>query len=168
VDESAFGRNSIAAGHDAAKIALGLATEKARYVARLDRDAIVLGADQILRLDGEMINKCGNADEANLLLRRLRGRTHDLVTAAALVADGVELWSYADVCRMTMRNFSDAYLDEYASGAGAALTQCVGCYEFEGPGAQLFERAEGDFYSILGLPLLPVLAALREHGVIAR
>jgi septum formation protein len=168
VDESALKLESIAERHDTATMARKLATEKAYSVARLHPDTIVLGADQILNLDGETVSKCHNPEEAASLLQRLRGRTHELITAAALVADGVDPWTHVVSCRMTMRNFSDAFLNAYISRADAALVQCVGCYEYEGLGAQLFEQADGDYFSILGLPLIPVLAALRERGVIAR
>jgi len=165
VDESAVKRAAIAAGDDAAAAARRLAAEKASFVAQFEPDAIVLGADQILNLDGVPVSKCRDTKEAVSMLRRLRGRTHELVTAAALAANGSVIWGHADICRMTMRCFSDVFLDTYISRAGAALVQCVGCYEFEGLGAQLFESVEGDFFSILGLPLLPLLAALREHDV---
>jgi septum formation protein len=168
VNESALKDEWIAEGCDVGTAARRLAAEKACSVARRHPGAIVLGADQILGLNGEAVSKCRDQQEALSLLRRLRGRTHKLVTAAVLAADGAELWNRVDICRMTMRSFSDAFLNEYISRAGAALLQCVGCYELEGLGAQLFERVEGDYFSILGLPLVPVLAALREHGVIAR
>lgn len=168
MDETVPKRDSAAKGHDTATTAHRLAVEKASAVARNHPDALVLGADQILSLGGEIISKCRNENEAASLLRRLRGRTHELVTAVVLVRDGIELWSHVSTPRMTMRAFSDVFLQDYLARAGAALTQCVGCYELEGLGVQLFERMEGDYFSVLGLPLLSVLAALREHGVIAR
>lgn len=168
VDETALMRESVAKGHDTAATAHRLAVEKACAIARSHPDAFVLGADQILSFDGEIVSKCRNEAEAASLLRRLRGRTHELVSAAVLVREGIELWSHVSTPRMTMRAFSDVFLQDYLGRAGASLVQCVGCYELEGLGAQLFERMEGDFFSVLGLPLLSVLAALREHGVIAR
>jgi septum formation protein len=168
VDETGLKREAIAQGCDPATAARRIATEKACSVARLHPGAIVLGSDQILDLDGETISKCRDPQEASALLRRLRGRTHELVTAAVLAVEGAELWNRTDICRMTMRCFTDAFLSEYVSRAGAALVQSVGCYELEGLGAQLFERVDGDYFSVLGLPLIPVLAALREHGVIAQ
>jgi septum formation protein len=166
VDESVLKRASVADGHDAATMALRLAAEKARSVAELHPDTVVLGADQILMFDGEAVSKCRDAREAFGLLRRLRGRTHELAAAAVLAANGAEIWNHVDICRMTMRNYSDAFLSMYVSRADGALLHSVGCYEFESLGVQLFDRVEGDFFSILGLPLLPVLAALREYGVI--
>jgi septum formation protein len=168
VDEPALKHISLAEGCDVGSTALRIAAEKARAVALIHSDAIVLGADQILSLDGEMISKCRDRGESVALLKRLRGQTHELVTAAVLSANGTRIWSHMDVCHMKMRNFSDTFLDMYVSRAGTSLVECVGCYEFEGLGAQLLERVSGDFFSVLGLPLLPVLAALREHGVIAQ
>ena len=97
------------------------AVEKATLVARAHPVTIVLGADQILSLDGEIVSKCSNDDEAATLLRRLRGRTHELVTAAVLAGDGVELWSHVSTSRMAMRAFSDVFLQDYLASAGAAL-----------------------------------------------
>ncbi|HTT84453.1 MAG TPA: nucleoside triphosphate pyrophosphatase [Rhizomicrobium sp.] len=166
VDETALKRESAARNHNPAATACSLAAAKAGSVAQLHPDAIVLGADQLLSLDGEIISKCQDANQASSLLRRLRGRTHELVTAAVLARNGIRLWDHVDICRMTMRRFSELFLEDYLSRAGAALVQSVGCYEFEGLGAQLFEHVEGDFFSVLGLPLLPVLGALREYGAI--
>ena len=168
IDENAHRIGWVATNHDPATIAQRLAGEKAAVVSRAHPDSVVLGADQILNLDGEIVNKCRDKDEAAALLRRLCGRTHELVTAAVLAKNNIELWSHVSTTRMTMRAFSDAFLQDYLARAGNALLQSVGCYELESLGAQLFERVEGDFFSVLGLPLLPVLAALREQGVIAR
>ncbi|HEX4159998.1 MAG TPA: nucleoside triphosphate pyrophosphatase [Rhizomicrobium sp.] len=168
IDEAEFKRESATKDHDAVALAHGLAVEKASSVARTHPEVIVLGADQILSLDGKIVSKCSSGEEAASLLRRLRGRTHELVTAAVLARGGVELWSHVSTSRMTMRMFSDGFLQDYLACAGTALVQSVGCYELEGLGVQLFDRVEGDFFAVLGLPLIPVLAALREQGVIAR
>jgi septum formation protein len=167
VDEATLKHEFAAKGHDIVTTARSLAAAKAYSVGPASADALVLGADQILSLDGEIISKCTSPAEAPVLLRRLHGRTHELVTAAVLARNGVELWSHVNTSRMTMRSFSDDFLQEYIGRAGLALVQNVGCYELEGFGAQLFERMQGDFFSVLGLPLLPVLAALRAFGVIA-
>jgi septum formation protein len=104
---------------------------------------------------------------ADALLRRLSGRSHLLVSAAALARDGDVLWSHASPVTLTMRPLSEAFLASYLAAEGEALLSTVGCYRFEGRGAQLFETVEGDYFSVLGLPLLPLLAQLRKEGVIA-
>ena len=98
---------------------------------------------------------------------RLRGRAHQLVSAAALVKDGQLLWQGAETVTLSMRPFSPAFLDAYLAAEGAAILSSVGCYRFEGLGAQLFERVDGDYFAVLGLPLLAVLAALRQEGILS-
>jgi septum formation protein len=168
INEDVLKQEWIEAGENLTAVAVRLAACKARRVAATDPDAVVIGADQILSLEGEVVSKCVSRNEAESLLRRLRGRTHELVGGTVLIADGKQLWERIDVNRMVMREFSDGFLEDYLTRAGAALLQSVGCYEFEALGAQLFERVEGEFFSILGLPLLPLLAELRDHGVLAR
>jgi septum formation protein len=101
------------------------------------------------------------------LLRRLSGHIHLLVSAAALARDGRLLWSHASPCRLTMRALSPEFLEDYLAREGQAILSSVGCYHFEGRGAQLFDKVEGDYFSVLGLPLLPVLVQLRKEGVLA-
>jgi septum formation protein len=165
VDEETYRRGWLEKGNEPAALAPALAREKALEVASRRARQVVLGCDQVLLLDDEIIGKCANETEARALLRRLRGRSHELVTAVALAVDEQILWQHAELCRLTARGFSDAFLDDYISMAGDALTRCVGCYRLEGRGIQLFERVEGDFFSILGLPLLPVLGELRRLGL---
>ena len=98
-------------------------------------------------------------------LLRLRGRTHELLTAAVVAREGAIIWRHVDTPKLKMRAFSDAFLDDYLARAGDATLHSVGAYQLEGLGAQLFERVEGDYFSVLGLPLLPLLAFLREHGI---
>lgn len=167
VDESAVKRAWLERGDSMRSLAHGLAREKADSVARAHPDAVVIGADQILLADGEIIGKTATESEAAQVLTRLRGRSHELVTAAVLASGRELLWEHSETCRMQMRNFSDRFLRDYMLRARDALTRSVGCYEFEGLGVQLFERIEGDYFSILGLPLLPLLGALRGHGLIA-
>ncbi|HEY3637739.1 MAG TPA: nucleoside triphosphate pyrophosphatase [Rhizomicrobium sp.] len=166
VDETALKQDC--AMEDVAFIASRLAAAKASAVAERRPGAIVLGADQILSFEGEIVSKCHSEEEAFSLLQRLRGRTHELITAATLCVDEGCVWKHVETCRLTMGNFSDAFLRDYLSRAGPALLQNVGCYALEGLGAQLFDSVEGDFFSVLGLPLLPLLAALRDYDVIAR
>ena len=165
-DEEALKADWLRKDYTAIDMARGLAEEKAKSAGAAWVGRIVLGCDQVLVLDGELISKCNTQNGALLLLRRLRGRAHELVTAAVLALDRQIIWRHVDCSRLTMRDFSDAFLDEYVSRSALAITRCVGCYELEGPGIQLFSRVDGDFFSILGLPLLPLLGELRRLGLL--
>lgn len=165
VDEDAI--KARMAGADGPRLALELAAAKALAVSRLQPEAWVLGSDQTLDFDGERVSKAATLEQARTRLSAMRGRTHQLHAAAALAREGEVVWSGLDTARMTMRDFSDAFLDAYlASEDEAALLACVGSYRLEGLGAQLFERVEGDYFTVLGLPLWPVLDALRRAGAI--
>jgi len=118
----------------------------------------------MLALDGVALDKPRSTTEARQHLLRLRGSPHELITAAAVAKDGAVIWRVTDVPRLTMRRFSDAFLDDYIARAGKEVLGSVGAYQLEGLGAQLFERIEGDYFSVLGLPLLPLLAFLRGRG----
>lgn len=144
-----------------------LAELKALSVANR-RAGLVIGADQMLALEGETFDKPNSVDEARQHLLQLRGRTHELITAAVIARDGIVIWRHIDTPRLTMRAFSEAFLRGYLEHAGEDVLRCVGAYQLEGLGAQLFERVEGDYFSVLGLPLLPLLAFLREHGLAQR
>jgi septum formation protein len=167
IDEDGLKNRLLAAGCAPSDIAGALAEVKALHVSREHPGALVLGADQTLLLDGALISKCADLDEARALLVRLRGRSHRLVGALSLVRDGAVIWRHVESPQLWMRDFSEAFLDRYLSTEGEGLLSGVGCYKLEGPGAQLFARIEGDYFSILGLPLQPLLAELRRHGVIA-
>jgi septum formation protein len=144
--------------------ALALAELKALSVSSV-REGLVIGADQMLAIGDQVLDKPKDIAEARRHLEMLRGQTHELLTAA-VIARGTEiLWRRIDVPRLTMRNFSDAFLDDYIARAGESALKAVGAYQLEGLGAQLFERVEGDYFSVLGLPLLPLLAFLREQGI---
>jgi septum formation protein len=148
---------------DAAALALHLAEAKALEVSRR-RAGIVLGADQVLAFDGKVFDKAKTVEEAAERLAMLRGKTHWLKGGVALAEGGEIVWRHESSCRMVVRNFSDAFLDDYLARAGDILTKGVGAYAFEGLGAQLFEHVDGDYFAVLGLPLLPVLGALRARG----
>ena len=126
----------------------------------------MIGADQILECDGAWFDKPRSMSEARSHLLALRGRTHRLATAACVVRDGQRIWHHVSVPALTMRAFSDAFLDSYLERCGDDLLSSVGAYRLEGAGAQLFARIRGDFFTILGLPLLELLGFLREHGVV--
>jgi septum formation protein len=170
IDEPALRRDLAARGTASstpAAVAEALAAAKARAVsASLGGGPLVIGADQVLALDEELLDKPGTMAAARAQLERLRGRAHRLFSAAALAQDGRLLWSTVDRATLTMRPFSDSFLDAYLAEAGADLTGIVGSYEIEGRGVQLFERVEGDHFTIVGLPLIPLLAELRARGML--
>jgi nucleoside triphosphate pyrophosphatase len=143
-----------------------LAEMKALRVSASHPGAVVLGADQILAFDGVVVSKSVSLDQARALLKHLRGREHRLIGAAVLAKGGQPIWRHLGQARLWLRDFSDEFLEDYLAVEGEEALSSVGCYRLEGQGAQLFSRIEGDYFSILGLPLLPLLAALREHGVI--
>lgn len=149
----------------AADLARALAEGKAR-ACMAPESALVIGADQILEFDGELLDKCRSIEEARDRLWALRGKEHGLWSAWAIARSGRILAAGVDYSGLRMREFSEIYLETYLGSAGPCLTRSVGAYEYEGTGAQLFEDVRGDFYAILGLPLLPLLAKLREFGAI--
>jgi len=145
-------------------IAQMLAREKASSVARSNPGRLVLGADQTLALGAQRFAKPTDRPAARMQLDALRGRTHELHTAVVFVQDRDVLFEYADTARLTMRAFSDSFLDRYLDDAGASATMSVGAYRLEGPGIQLFEHVDGDYFTMLGLPLMPALTFLRQRG----
>lgn len=153
-------------GVDPVELAVELARAKALAVSRHDAEAWVLGADQTLAFDGGLVSKAPTLAAARERLIAMRGRTHQLHSGAALARNGQVVWSGVDTVEMRMRDFSDAFLDSYLAAEGEALLTCVGSYRLEGLGSQLFEAVEGDYFTVLGLPLWPVLAELRRAGVI--
>ena len=151
---------------DPAGVARLLAHAKAGAVAAGLPGRLVLGADQTLARGSKRFTKPTDRDAASEQLRDLRGRTHELHSALVLVRDGSQLFSCVDTARLTMRNFSDRYLDDYLDMAGDSPLKSVGGYQLEGIGIHLFERVEGDYFTILGLPLMQLLAHLRQNKFI--
>lgn len=166
IDEAAFREAMVAEGAPPRDIADGLADLKARRVARSRPDAMVLGCDQILVCEGRMFGKPGDLEAARQHLRDLRGRAHELLSAAVVYEDGAPVWRHVGRARLTMRMFSDAFLDAYVTRHGSRLLASNGAYQVEEGGSQIFNRIEGDYFSILGLPLLELLAFLRTRGTV--
>jgi septum formation protein len=152
---------------DAGDIAALLAREKARVIATRLPGRLVLGADQTLALGARRFSKPRDLAAASDQLKALRGRTHELHTAIALLREGTVVFEHREVARLTMRAFSDAFLAGYLEVMGSAVTTSVGGYQLEKSGIQLFERIEGDHFVILGLPLLALLQYLRQSGCLA-
>jgi septum formation protein len=146
--------------------AIELAAHKAQAVSARQPNKLVIGADQILDEHGTWFDKPTDMETAARQLERLAGRPHRLVNGITVVEDGVEVWRHADSVTMLMRPLSRNFIDDYLQRAGDAALKSVGGYQLEGFGAQLFERVDGDYFSVLGLPLLPLLAFLRRRGVI--
>ena len=163
VDEDALKDALRAEGATVAKQADLLAETKALKVS-ISHSGVVLGCDQMLDLDGVGLDKVDTREAAADILRRLRGKTHILQSAIVACIDGAPVWRHLSQPRLRVRNFSDAFLEEYLDAIGDAAFESVGCYQIEGRGAQLFDRIEGDYFSILGMPLLPLMQWLRDRG----
>jgi septum formation protein len=172
VDEAALKDSARAEGFPAADAAILLAEAKARRIAARHPDALVIGCDQLLTLQGEAgerwFDKPANPAAARDHLLALRGQTHSLVTAVLAWRGGERIWQHVANPRLTMRPVSDAFLDAYLALEGERVTESVGAYRLEGPGIHLFDRVQGEHSAILGLPLLPLLGFLRQHGVLLR
>jgi septum formation protein len=162
VDEHAF--QSTSGALDAKSLATKLSQAKAIAVSALRPDDIVIGCDQTAECDGKLLLKANSIAEARHHLKNLRGTTHTLHSAVCLAQNGESIWSMTESAHLSMRVFSNVFLETYLQAAGDALCNSVGCYHLEGLGLQLFEKVEGDYFAILGLPLLPLLAKLRELG----
>jgi septum formation protein len=149
---------------DAGELATALAVEKAAAVSRLHPQAVVIGADHVMECEGRLFQKPADLAAARTQLRHLRGRTHSLNAGLAVAMNGEAVWRHLDRAWLTIRDFSDAFLEGYVAAEGEALLGCVGAYRIEGQGIQLFSRVAGDHFTIIGLPLLPLLGYLREIG----
>lgn len=165
IDERAIQKNSglVAAG----EIAAHLAREKARFVSLQSPGRYVIGADQTLECDGRLFNKPVGRAGAIEHLHALAGRTHAVHAAIAVARDGKPLFEDVSIARLTMRELSDGAIEAYLDAAGDAVTASVGAYQLEGLGVHLFSRIEGDHFTILGLPLLPLLAFLRSQRLLS-
>ena len=166
VDEDAVKTTMLAKGAGAREVAEALAELKALAVSRA-RPEYVVGADQTLEFEGGLYDKVETIAEARERLLRLRGRPHELHSAVVVAKDGAAIWRETVTATLTMRDFSDGFLDAYLAAEGEAALGSVGCYRLEGQGVQLFSRIDGDYFTILGLPLMGLLGLLRERGELA-
>jgi septum formation protein len=163
VDEDAVKTGMLAEGANARDIADALAELKAIKVSR-SRTAFVIGADQTLEFEGRLYDKAETLAEARTRLQALRGKPHKLHSAVVVAKEGAPIWREVVTATLTMRDFSDGFLDDYLAHEGDAALGSVGCYRLEGPGVQLFSKIDGDYFTILGLPLMGLLDLLRRHG----
>jgi septum formation protein len=166
VDERAAEKPLIDAGASSDDVAVALAIAKAVSVSETHYGDLAIGADTVIELDGERLNKPANMEAARGQLLKLSGKTHFLHSAVACARGGEVAWHHVETAALTMRKLTPAFIGRYLAAVGEEITKSVGCYQLEGRGVQLFEKVEGDFFTILGLPLLPLLAFLRSEGVI--
>lgn len=166
VDEDEMKRALRGEGASADDLAVALSEMKARQVGRRHPGALVVGSDQVLVCEDRWFDKPVDRAAARAQLLELRGKTHSLVSAVLVLRDGERLWHHIGRARLSVRPFSEEFLDGYLDQAGDAILSSVGAYQLEGLGAQLFSRVEGDYFTILGMPLLPLLDFLRNHGVV--
>ena len=166
VDEDAVKTAMLAEGASPRDIADALAELKAVRISR-SRPGFVIGADQTLEFEGGLYDKAETLDAARARLKLLRGKPHRLHSAVVVARDGAPIWRELVSATLTMRDFTDSFLETYLAQEGEAALGSVGCYRLEGPGAQLFAKIEGDYFAILGLPLLGLLDLFRRHGAVA-
>ena len=167
VDESAIKEAMLADNAPLENIADALAESKSVRVSQ-QNSGLVIGADQIMVMDDKLYDKPSSLTEAKERLLLMRGNTHFLIGAVVISENGIPVWRYLSKTKLTMRFFSEKFIDEYIGQEGESLLKSVGAYKFEGRGSQLFSDVKGDFFSILGLPLLPVLDFLRTRGAISK
>ena len=166
VDESALKQAMQAEQAPAREIATALAELKAQRVSQNHPDAMVIGADQVLVCEDRLFDKPVGRVGARATLEALRGRPHELISAVAVARTGAVIWRHVATARLIARPYSDAFIEAYLDAVGDAALSSVGAYQLEGPGIQLFARVDGDYFTILGLPLLPLLDFLRGHGIV--
>ena len=166
VDEEEIRLSGREEGLSLSEIAILLAEIKSRRVSLSYPQMLVLGCDQILEFNEESITKAANCEKLRETLKRLRGERHRLLSAVVISMNGERIWHRLEKCQLTMRRFSDSFLEWYLKEGGTDLLSTVGGYKIEGLGSQLFTRIEGDFFAAMGLPLMPVLDFLRARGVL--
>lgn len=168
VDEDELKHSLKAAGASAEDTAVALAELKASRVSKEFPEFLVIGADQMLECNDIWFDKPIDMEHARAHLMAFRGKTHQLRNAICVAKSGQIIWHYSNTAHMAVRKFSDEFLDNYIENAGDEILNSVGAYQLENMGSQLFNKIDGDFFSILGLPLLPLLDFLRGHGVVQK
>lgn len=163
LDETAIIQAAREEKKSALECAKTLADEKALSVSKTNSQALVIGSDQIMQCEGVWLEKAVNKEEAQQKLKFLRGKTHEAISAVSVAKEEKILWRHIEITKLRMHNFDDAFLERYIESAGDILMQCVGAYAIEKHGAQLFDAIEGDYFTVLGMPLLPLLKYLREE-----
>ena len=166
IDEEAIIKSLLTDGATTNDIVDALAEYKALRVAGSNPDGLIIGSDQILVCEKKIYSKAQNMEQAKTTLKELRGKSHQLLSAAVIFEDGKPVWRTVSRAQLFMRNYSDEYLDDYLKYCGSDILSSVGCYFLEDKGVNLFSRVQGDYFTVLGFPLLDVLEFLRNRGVI--
>ena len=166
IDEEAIIKSLLTDGATTNDIVDALAEYKALRVAGSNPDGLIIGSDQILVCEKKIYSKAQNMEQAKTTLKELRGKSHQLLSAAVIFEDGKPVWRTVSRAQLFMRNYSDEYLDDYLEYCGSDILSSVGCYFLEDKGVNLFSRVQGDYFTVLGFPLLDVLEFLRNRGVI--
>ncbi len=164
IDEAEIKYSLLQDGAPADQIAIILAEMKAANVSRRCECDLILAADQILSLGGELLSKASNRAEAEATLKKLSGKKHELISAAVIMENGNTIWHDTQKATLDVRDLSDDFISQYLDALGDDAFWSVGCYQLEGLGAQLFNSVKGDYYTVLGLPLLPIFKFLRDRG----
>ena len=165
IDESAVKKSHAGAAPDV--LAAELAFQKARHVSEQKKESTVIGSDSILTVGNQVLSKAADKNDAREKLMSLRGKTHRITSAVSVCRGGAEIWSHVEYADLTMKSFTDDFLERYVDRAGDVLTSCVGAYAIEEYGIRLFDKIQGDYFTILGMPLLPLLNFLEAEGVAA-
>lgn len=169
VDEASAKESLLAEGTSPRDLADALAELKALKVSRMAPQALVLGGDSLVALDdGSLLDKPESREQARDHLERMSGKTHDIYSAAVIAEGGRPVWRHVDRARLHVRPLSEPFIESYLDLEWPAIAGCVGCFRIEGPGVQLFSRTEGSHFTILGMPLLPILDYLRTRGVMPK